>query len=173
MIISPKKAIAEGWIISDHEDGILPEHIQPNGIDLVCRQIFYPGFNIDKIVSNISTKEFADSSLLSPLQIFEDSKYYYTVEPFAYYLVDCHEKVTIPKGVAAKIIKRSRVNRAGVILQSALWDSGFRGRLGLTLFPFGRIIFEKCEPLAQIVFFDAEDSGVLYDGNFQNQESHV
>lgn len=80
-----------------------------------------------------------------------------------------NEAVKIPKNMFAMIFHRSSFNRQGIFMMSGLWDSGFVGRIGLTIYNLsGKTIYiPKNERVAQIVFFKAKAAS-LYNGQYQN-----
>ena len=78
------------------------------------------------------------------------------------------ESVEIPENVAAMVIMRSTLNRIGVPIHSGLYDSGFRGKIQPTLYPFNSFDIELGSRFAQVIFFQA-NSATLYRGQYQDQ----
>jgi dUTP pyrophosphatase len=101
---------------------------------------------------------------------FDDSDWL-SLEPGAY-LVTFNEIVNIPKNVAALARPRSSLLRMGAILETALWDPGYRGRSQSLLVvhnPAGLRV-KKNARLMQLVFLtlccDAEKT---YSGVYQGE----
>ena len=81
-----------------------------------------------------------------------------------------NEKISLPANVCAELKVRSTYSRKGLFLSSGLWDSGFVGNLGCTLYNMSNdsILIPKNERVCQVVCYEAE-SASLYNGKWQNQ----
>jgi dUTP pyrophosphatase len=101
-----------------------------------------------------------------------DAEGMFGMYPGHQYALDCFEEVNVPKGMAAYIFVRSSINRYAGIFLCALWDSGFRGRLGGIFRPYIPTFIERGCRIAQIVFFTA-DSYRQYEGQYQDQKGQV
>lgn len=88
------------------------------------------------------------------------------------YSVDFMEWIEVPKDMAAYMFLRSSVNRFSGTVFTGLWDAGFKGRLGGIYRPSVLTRIEYGFRMAQIVFFYS-DSHRMYEGQYQNQLSHV
>jgi len=166
MVISPKRAFEEGWI-----SNVLEDTIQPNGIDLTISTIQTPQLP-DKIV--ISQKILPSFIEYLPTEVVNGCPaWLLSPEESPYFLINCDQMVSIPSDVIGLIIKRSTLNRTGTIIQSGLYDSGFRGRVGFTVIPTVPIYVFPGSRLAQFVFMTSDEAvHRLYDGSYQNQDHH-
>ena len=164
MIISPKKAIDLGWITN------VPSHcIQPNAIDFTVDRVFHidqhscfrlvedkhTGQTINKVMAaqmEILPTNLIYSSPSSGALVFEG----WRLLPSSVYDIMSNMYVSLPPGIAARLIIRSTANRSGCLLSSGLYDSGFKGNCGFTLHTYtltelscgvriGQIIFEASE----------------------------
>jgi len=171
-IINPSIVLREGWvrpfegnpvIITDLNDGECA--LQQNGIDL----------RLDSI-------DIAEGGSIFTLYKKSDQhcKYYnlesdatnnFTFFPGHQYGINFMEWVEVPERTCAYIFMRSSINRYSGTFFSALWDSGFKGRLGGVFRPSVTTIIERGYRIAQIVFFKS-DSHRLYDGQYQGQKTH-
>lgn len=79
-----------------------------------------------------------------------------------------NESVKLPSMLCGELKIRSTYSRKGIFLSSGLWDSGFEGNLGCTLYNLGNeiIIIPKNERICQIVCYEAESAN-LYNGKYQ------
>jgi len=167
MIINPQYAIESGWIRNILN---VKRQLQPNGIDLTVNSVQRP--LLANHVSEIRSKNFPPSTF-DPMIPDGDSKSVLLLpDSSPFYLINFNEIIKLPEGVAAVIFKRSTLNRMGHKLESGLWDSGFTGNLGCTVWPSHPLKIFSGDRLAQVVFFRAEVSGVLYDGDYQRQKNH-
>lgn len=103
-----------------------------------------------------------------PLPITTDGEYW-VLSRGAYEFVSPHF-VTVPSGYCGYLITRSSFNRNGIFIISGLYDSGFEGYVGGTLYNLGgRIKMKHLTRLCQLVMASAETLK-MYDGqyNFKN-----
>ena len=80
----------------------------------------------------------------------------------------CIESVFVPSELVGRLNIRSSFSRKGVFCTSGLWDSGFKGRLGCSLYNLSddTITIPKGERIAQIFFLVAR-SASMYNGQYQ------
>jgi len=99
----------------------LDEQLQPNGIDLTVREIssFSSRGNLTEC------NEGRELSRTSPVLFEEHGGVDLMPGP---YLITFNEIVTLPSNVMALARPRSSLNRCGVSIHSAVWDSGYSGR---------------------------------------------
>ena len=165
MFINPKTAIEKGWI--KFPDWMTPEQqqkcIQPNALDITADKIF-----------------LLDS--FSEAMISEDGKVSRKIKPLdpvnGFWLLD-HQQVfdvmsdfyvEIPEGVAAELTIRSTLNRAGLALNSGIWDSGFKGNIGAIIHNrSGQCKLAPHTRMCQIKFI-ASDSNSLYSGGYNTDK---
>jgi deoxycytidine triphosphate deaminase len=97
-------------------------------------------------------------------------KNFYTVEASKLYEVMFIERVEMPKDTVGVVWSRSStLRKKGIFLQSALYDSGFKGQVGAFLFSFRAQSVLPDERLATFVLLEA-NSRNLYNGHRQGFE---
>lgn len=81
-----------------------------------------------------------------------------------------NERIKLPANMCAELKVRSTYSRKGMFLSSGLWDSGFEGNLGCTLYNMSNdpILIPKDERICQVVCYEAESAG-LYNGQYQRK----
>ncbi len=91
------------------------------------------------------------------------------LEPHGFKNILLNERIKLPQGVCAVLKIRSTYSRQGIFLSSGLYDSGFVGNLGCTLYNFSerRIVIGANERICQVVCYAAE-SASIYNGQYQN-----
>lgn len=121
------------------------------------------GVNGNKLVS--STDKY-DSLLTS-----EPSKgQRYQLLP-GFYRVDFEESIIVPSNKAFQVIHRSSLLRSGTLITSAIYDPGFKGKLGAFMIVNHPITIEKGARIACLYGFDCREleTALLYNGQYQNQ----
>lgn len=169
MVLSGKKLI-EDKIVTFPQDGMefdLGAQLQPNGIDLRIIELFevtgqaHLGRDKPMDFSNVRVDPvFFDNGLVK-------------LRPGRHYLVNFREHLTLDGSHCALIIPRSSMLRAGVDVRSALWDTGWNGRLGGVIKVTNSLTVEYGARLAQIVVYEAETSDVKYSGRYQGADSQT
>lgn len=162
MIINPQYILDQGIIkLPAHIDKA--QVIQPNGIDLYINEIFQlVSGDVAQIGDQVNTVHRKTQKLLA----MHGGRY--LLEAQKAYKVETGYEINIPKDMAAYIMTRSSLNRNGVLVGSGLWDSGFQGFVGTTVYPTLNIeLFDPCR-IAQIVFMSA-DSNYLYKGQYNGK----
>ncbi len=173
MFISPKVAYENGWIT-----GLInPEkQIGSDGIDLTLKRVS----RIDTGATSTITedKKFTAHRPIVVMQpevadgwdIVPDGMVGYVL-PGGVYDIEFNEYVKLPQGVAARLMLRSSLVRAGHSMQSGLYDQGFENFAGAVLHVKGTELFiEQNVRTAQIVFIQSEGSGQLYAGGYNFKE---
>lgn len=115
----------------------------------------------------ISDEQTTHKKKSQPIPVNEDG--YWVLSRGAYEFSSPHF-VTVPKGYCGYLITRSSFNRNGIFIISGLYDSGFEGFVGGTLYNFGgRIKMQHNVRLCQLVMASAETLK-MYEGqyNFKN-----
>lgn len=79
-----------------------------------------------------------------------------------------NEKIELPENLCAELKIRSTYSRKGIFLSSGLWDSGFKGHLGCTLYNLSGMLITipLGERICQLVCYEA-DSASMYNGQWQ------
>lgn len=88
------------------------------------------------------------------------------------YNLEINESVYLPNDIYATINIRSSFSRQGVFQSSGIYDPGFHGTCGLTLYNMADhpIEIKANERIAQMLFFKA-DAASTYDGHYNHTES--
>lgn len=167
MFINPKVAIQEGWITFPEwmDDKFREKCIQPNALDITADliHVIQPRFDSPAFLSE------ADKGFHPLIKLVPDDNNFVDIQPLSVYDIHSDFRVNIPEGIAAELVIRSTLNRAGLALNSGLWDSGFRGNLGATLFnrsgPFRLALHTR---VCQIKFIRSEVSGIMYAGGYNS-----
>lgn len=81
-----------------------------------------------------------------------------------------NEKIFLPEDVFSTFIHRSSYNRMGVLITGSIYDPGYNGVVGCTIYNLsGRdITISENERIGQMVFYKANKASV-YDGTYQNE----
>lgn len=176
MFINPNRAIQEGWIrgIKNPE-----KQIQPNAIDFTLDTVkplnyaFMPYICENK--SQIKMRGVCDTVqevkyLHSSNESTSPKGQYWEILAGRVYDGTSDMYVNLPEGVAALLFTRSTFTRNGVFITSGLYDSGYNGHIGFTIYTIGGSI--QIEPgvrIGQIAFVASEHAG-LYTGGWNHNE---
>jgi len=150
-VINPKQIIEREIITSEQElvHG-------PNSVDLKLKTVL-------RILGGLTVR--ADGSRDLPL--VEEYKVgplgYWQLRPGKVYQLLFEEHVDLPEDVCALTFLRSTFNRSGCVGSSSVFDSGYKGQVGITLATAGETRIEPGARVGQIVFMDAE-AAHLYSG---------
>ena len=157
MIISPTKAIEEGWVFGD---GLDKESVQPNGIDFKLDRVF--GLTGDFELTNTTKSNRYVTEMEN-----------YTVFPMeiGQYDILTNLKVKLPAEVAATIMIRSSLSRNGLLFGNGLYDSGYEGTVGTVLHAPCKVRLERGVRIGQIVFHSAQ-SAYKYNGQYQDNMNY-
>jgi len=81
-----------------------------------------------------------------------------------------NEEVNLPSNIFAIFIHRSSYNRKGILITGSIYDPGYKGRVGCTIYNLSgeEINIPKDERIGQMVFFEA-DPASEYNGQWQNE----
>ncbi|HIJ13103.1 MAG TPA: deoxyuridine 5'-triphosphate nucleotidohydrolase [Halobacteriales archaeon] len=147
-----------GQFVAEHVEPIEDVQIQPNGVDLTLCCVFVQtaGGSIEK-----GGKKIGDREEIEP----QDGQY--TLQPGGY-IVRYFETVNIPEGHVGFIYPRSSLLRNSCMINTAVWDSGYKGKGESFLQVYKGIDIERRSRVAQIVFARAENTG-LYAGGYQGE----
>lgn len=169
MLINPKRFATEKFIISPdaahpldlREDG--KGQIQQAGFDVRVAKIQRISGRGKLGVSSKTLPTYSDISLN------QDNCY---VLRQGAYAVDCIEHVHLPVGFEGKLIHRSTMNRSACYLTGSVYDPGYKGLIGGTLYVYIDIM--EVELYARIGQFQIQtaEEGTAYNGDYQHQKSH-
>jgi dUTP pyrophosphatase len=170
MFINPKRAIELGWItgITDPDT-----QVQPNAIDFDLSALFAfkvdtPSFFLDgDSKQHQTTEKQQPQDMEGPTGV----KPYFTLKPHTAYDFASSLHVKLPAGIAALLIVRSTLNRNGLFITSGLYDQGFNGTVaGILHNRSDRTAYiTPGSRIGQIMFIQAEDSGLLYAGGYNTK----
>lgn len=164
MFLNPQTILNDGIVT-------LPSHLepksvlQPNGIDLYAYQVydFIHDDSACHIGDNVQTRHLKTNelskSLCNQVSLLQNKAY----------RVETQYRIKLPKDVVALIVPRSSLNRNGIFVGSGLWDSGFEGTIGSTIYCFNALTLHLPARFAQICFMRAE-SLYLYEGQYKDKQ---
>lgn len=91
------------------------------------------------------------------------------LKPKSFKNILCIEFVEIPANIAAIFHIRSSYSRQGIFLTSGIYDSGYAGLVGCSLYNLSdkKIRIDEGERIGQMLFITAESAG-LYNGKWQH-----
>jgi deoxycytidine triphosphate deaminase len=168
MIISPKTAIAEGWITHTDAtyDWLSTNSIQPNALDFTLDKAFY--FNtLDEFRLSNSHKKMRSTTQITPKQNVDGIE---SLQIPAGCTVDCLSNMylNIPTQVAALLVVRSTLNRNGIFLTSGLYDSKYTGHIGFSLHNNGPTAHIAPGTRVGQILFVKSDSVGEYSGGYNH-----
>lgn len=161
MFIKPTVAIEKGWIKGIKDPA---KQVQPNAIDFTLDTLLGLSAMTPALVSESgkTMRQTFDmiSSVNGAWHLAQGVVYDGTSEMY----------VEVPEGVAAILYTRSTLARNGVFLLSGLYDSGYKGHIGFTIYPVGGAIeIAPGTRVGQIAFVSAESAG-MYAGGWNHAE---
>ena len=160
MFINPQQAIDLGWITGIKD---AKKQVQPNATD----------FTLDTLMSIDSTQTAyisEGSKVMRDATVMQPNNGIWTLEGGKVYDGTSDMFVSIPQGYAAILWTRSTFARNGVFIMSGLYDTGYNGHVGFTIYTVGGPIeIEKGTRIGQIGFIKAENAGV-YAGGYNHQQ---
>jgi deoxycytidine triphosphate deaminase len=162
MIINPICAIEENWI---REIKNPKKQVQPNAIDFTLDVVrkFIPTFQSARVGE--SSKKMRELELMQPTEGL------WYLEPQTVYDGMSDTYVEVPEGVAAILFTRSTFARNGTFIMSGLYDSGFKGHIGFTVYNMAKeqLIIEVGTRIGQIMFVTADSAGT-YSGQYNHTQ---
>ena len=147
-----------GTFVATQVTPITPEQPQPNGVDLRVAAIFRP-----RTPGHIGETEtrIGDRDRVAP----ENGTYRLRSGG---YIIRYQEEIAIPEGHLGLLYPRSSLLRNGAMINTAVWDSGYRGRGEGLLDVTAPLTIEEDARVAQLVLAEAEHDG-SYDGQYQDE----
>jgi len=149
---------------------IISGDVQPNGVDIQVKNVYRV---LDKdINAKVSEEDYVE------LDIFTDretGKKYWIMQPKGAYLFQIdkmdlsRENTKIP--LVGYVVPKSRFCRCGISVHSALWDVGYvgAGRVLVVNHSSKRHKIFKDMYFGQVVFFEAKNGTMTYNGSHQNE----
>ena len=94
------------------------------------------------------------------------------VEPHGFKNIEIAEKVHVPENAAGFLFVRSSLSRKGIFISSGVYDPGFCGAAGCTIYNMGNdpLCLEAGDRIAQMVFFEC-NAASQYNGKYQGSTS--
>jgi len=153
------RELIERGIVSNLID---ERQIQPNGIELTLESI-YELESSGVIDYDNSSRRIPEGRRIE----FEDEVHL----PSGCYRIRFNEIVSIPKNIVAIARPRSSLLRSGATVETAVWDSGYRGRSEALLIIFNPhgLTLKKNARLIQLLFFHLGKEVNGYSGKYQNE----
>jgi len=156
MFLNSKKAVEDGWITGIKDDS----QIQPNAIDITADRLFR--------VLDTNVFEISNSSKLHRKRGELTNPNIWQIEFGVYdFLSDVY--VDVPEGAVGWLVTRSTLNRNGLVVQSGLYDSGYKGNIGGMIYNLSgtaRITPHTC--VAQFIIAESESVG-KYKGGYNTE----
>lgn len=168
MVIDGQSIIDRHLVTIPEGPGIDTEkQIQPNGIDLRVESI-----SVVQGVTDVPRDDHVGYQEISydQLPVYKHRIY---LEGGKSYVVNFRETISVQDGFCAIIVPRSSLLRTGTLITSALWDTGFNGKLGGVIRPLNDLKIEPGARLAQVLFLQAEFNGKRYEGRYQGHTSQT
>jgi len=147
-----------GQFVADHIGDIDETQVQPNGVDLTLSAVFdqvSPG-RIGRTGRTIGDRRER-----------EPSDGVYRLDPGGY-VVRYGERIRVPEGHVGFLYPRSSLLRNSCMLDTAVWDAGYKGRGEGLLEVHHEVELERDARVAQFVLA-AADHEAIYDGSYQGE----
>lgn len=160
MFINPTLAIQNNAIRGIRNAAL---QVQPNAVD----------FTLDKLMvvdSSVTAHIGEKSKTMRPLvSIDADSNGNFILQGGKVYDGTSEMFVEVPEGAAAVLFTRSTFARNGVFIVSGLYDSGYKGHVGFTIYTLGGpVTIEKGTRIGQIAFISAA-AAKQYAGGYNHE----
>jgi len=152
-----------GAFVADHVEPISDAQVQPNGVDLTLDRVFEP---LEPGYVGRDGKEVGARQAVEPAESDADHPVYYL--PPGGYVVRYAETVSIPSGHVGFLYPRSTLLRSACMLNTAVWDAGYRGRGEGLLQVHHDVELAAGARVAQLVLA-AADHESSYDGSYQDE----
>lgn len=169
MLIKPTEAIKQGWIKFPESmtQAQIDKCVQPNAVD----------FTLDVLYSldNTSMAVLSETSKLMRVLSKEEPTYgeAWVLNQGTVYDGMSNIYVTVPEGHAAILYTRSTLARNGVFLVSGLYDAGYTGQIGFTVYPVGGpMMLTPGTRVGQIAIITADSVGKYAGGWNHAQGTH-
>lgn len=159
MFINPKSLIDKGYITGIRDPEV---QIQPNAIDFtldslskVTNSVCHLSETTKKMRPHVKKVAIQGTWSLDANTVYDGSSDVY---------------VEVPEGMAAVLYTRSTFARNGIFIMSGLYDSGFKGHIGFTIYTLGGpAIIGTGTRIGQIAFMTA-DAAKAYAGGYNTEQ---
>ena len=135
MFINPKVAIEKGWIRGIKDPA---KQVQPNAIDFTLDKVMaFLGGEVARLSESV--KQMRALEMYEPTRILTmgDETPFWVLQAQKVYDGMSDIYVEVPEGAAAILYTRSTFARNGVFITSGLYDSGYKGNIGFTIYTVG------------------------------------
>lgn len=149
-----------GSTVASHVEPVADEQVQPNGVDLTLDSVFEP---VETGRIGREGKTIAERREIEP----RGGPPTYHLEPGGY-VARYVETVRIPSDHVGFIYPRSSLLRNSCMLNTAVWDAGYRGMGEGLLQVHHDIEIESGARVAQFVLAEANHEDT-YDGSYQDE----
>lgn len=172
MFINPAKILQDG-IVTYPSTVNIADHLQQNGIDIDCDEIWDINSKEAIIVGKASNVKLTPKKVEPSDLSFYSKKYTngevgWVLEKGKTYTFESSFGINIPSNMCGWVVGRSTLNRQGVLIRSSWYDSGFKSpTIGATIYCFNTIIIEKNARIAQVLLAEGE-SASMYNGQYQS-----
>ena len=129
-------------------------------------------------MSQINPKEIIEKKILKPHEFTQIQqvgidltlKEMTTIEHGEAVNVLLNEIVRLPLDIFATFTHRSSFNRRGVLITGSIYDPGYEGQIGCTIYNLSgkALMIQKDERIGQMVFFKASAASE-YNGQYQRE----
>lgn len=165
MFLNPQELL-DKKIITYPEGFDISKFVQQNGLDVDCVKIHSLEFDSLPIVGkNISYKP--EPKVENTTDLTRYGMTGWILKKGNTYTFESSFEIEIPEGMCGWVIGRSAFNRQGILIRSSLYDSGFKGNIGGTIYCFNNIAIQEGTRIGQIVLAKAENAS-LYKGQYQS-----
>jgi deoxycytidine triphosphate deaminase len=175
MIISPQKAIENGWVKGIYNPEL---QVQPNAIDFTLDRAYTvtdTAFSLALDSSGREQKQMRGGEELSPEKLSWVDYSTWTIPKRD--MIDCLSDmyVEVPNDVAVMLVPRSTLTRNGLILASGLYDTGFQGHIGFLLHNLSSVdaYIGPGVRVGQCMFVAADSVGQYAGGWNHDQGTHT
>lgn len=161
MFVNPKHAIEQGFIRGIRDEA---KQVQPNAIDFTLDRVHRvdgdPAYlcedkSRNKMRSQANVEIVNGNWLLRGGRVYDGMSDMY---------------IEVPEGMAAILYTRSSFARNGVFIMSGLYDSGYKGHIGFTIYTIGgEVTIEPGTRIGQVALVSAE-TAKMYAGGWNHAE---
>ena len=147
-----------GSFVAAHVGPVDAAQPQPNGVDLRVEAIFKP----------ITAGRIGETeTVIGDRDRIDPEEGCFRLDPGGY-IIRYREEISIPEGHIGFLYPRSSLLRNGAMVNTAVWDSGYRGRGEGLLDVTTPITIDAGARVAQLVLAEAAHAG-RYDGQYQGE----
>jgi deoxycytidine triphosphate deaminase len=142
-----------------------PNQVQPNTVDLSLKSV--SKFIEDKTHNVLLNEKMKVHRVTQPIEV--DQWESFLLPAGAAYPAEAAEYIEVPEGFIGWVCPRSTLNRNGILVASAIYDSGYKGYIGCTIYNFSGVGFRIAPEtrFAHFVMAKAETVS-MYDGDYNH-----